>query len=36
MISLNKVALIQATEDSVVIPYESEQFGTYSHSLKLT
>jgi len=29
MTTLNKLALIEATEDTVVYPYESEQFGGY-------
>lgn len=29
MISLNKLALVEATLDTIVYPYQSEQFGGY-------
>lgn len=29
MISLNKLVLVEATEDTIVYPYQSEQFGGY-------
>lgn len=29
MVSLNKLVLVEATEDTVVYPYQSEQFGGY-------
>jgi hypothetical protein len=29
MVSLNKLVLVEATEDTIVYPYQSEQFGGY-------